>query len=41
LHALAEGLAIFKGGVLMVSQVQYLMEASVEDLGRWLCRQLD
>eukprot|EP00197_Chlamydomonas_leiostraca_P008797 CAMPEP_0202864636 /NCGR_PEP_ID=MMETSP1391-20130828/4798_1 /ASSEMBLY_ACC=CAM_ASM_000867 /TAXON_ID=1034604 /ORGANISM="Chlamydomonas leiostraca, Strain SAG 11-49" /LENGTH=767 /DNA_ID=CAMNT_0049544399 /DNA_START=78 /DNA_END=2381 /DNA_ORIENTATION=- len=34
-NALIEGLATFKGGVLMVSHDQYLIEATVDEL--WMC----
>mmetsp|Transcript_9139 Transcript_9139/g.17183 ORF Transcript_9139/g.17183 Transcript_9139/m.17183 type:complete len:776 (-) Transcript_9139:93-2420(-) len=34
-NALIEGLATFKGGVLMVSHDQYLIEATVDEL--WVC----
>lgn len=33
--ALIEGLALFKGGVLMVSHDQYLIESTVDEL--WMC----
>jgi ATP-binding cassette subfamily F protein 3 len=33
--ALIEGLALFKGGVLMVSHDQYLIESTVDEL--WCC----
>mmetsp|Transcript_18986 Transcript_18986/g.32470 ORF Transcript_18986/g.32470 Transcript_18986/m.32470 type:complete len:755 (+) Transcript_18986:110-2374(+) len=34
-NALIEGLSMFKGGVLMVSHDQYLIEATVDEL--WMC----
>ncbi len=34
-NALIEGLALFKGGVLMVSHDQFLIEAVVDEL--WMC----
>jgi len=36
-NALIQGLATFKGGVLMVSHDQYLIEATVDEL--WMCEQ--
>ncbi|KAG1664620.1 hypothetical protein FOA52_004496 [Chlamydomonas sp. UWO 241] len=34
-NALVQGLATFKGGVLMVSHDQFLIEATVDEL--WMC----
>eukprot|EP00798_Chlamydomonas_sp_ICE-L_P006023 gene6023-12747_t len=36
-NALIEGLAMFKGGVLMVSHDQFLIEATVDEL--WMCEE--